>query len=436
MKTSEIPPLEQRTLGERRPKSRLLGWVVAIVIILAVAGYFLLRTRKPESDSTSGAPSAARGGAGMGAGRGPGRGGRGGGLVPVSTATATTGDMRVYLSALGSVTALNTVTVKSRADGELLKVHFKEGQLVQVGDLLAEIDPRAYQVALEQAQGQLIRDSAVLENARRDLERYRNAQEAVTQQQIDTAASTVAQYTGTVKADQGAVNNYQLQLSYCRVTAPISGRIGLKLVDQGNLVSASSSTGLAVITEEQPIAVVFSIPEDALPAVRKAWDSGNEISVEAFDRSMSTRLTSGKLFAIDNQIDLASGTVRLKAVFQNEDHALFPNQFVNVRMPTEVLKDVVIVPTSSVQIATTSRFVFVVKSDSTVERRNVTVTRSEGERTVIGQGLASGETVVTQGLDSLQNGAKVVVNPAATTTTEKSGPPADGTRRRGQKKAP
>lgn len=403
--------------AESSSSSSTFWWVSALLVIaLAVGGYFYFK--KPAGDDASAGAGGAGGamtkgggpggpGGGFG-GKGGGRGGRfgGGGPVPVSTATVATGELRIYLSALGTVTAMNTITVKSRADGELKKIHFTEGQLVKAGDLLAEIDPRQYQVALEQAEGQLARDTALLENAKRDLERYRNAKEAVTQQQIDSAAASVAQYTGSVRADQGSVDNYKLQLSYCRVTAPITGRVGLKLVDQGNLVRAGDQTGLVVIAQEEPITVAFSVPEDNLPQIRKALAEERELTVDALDRGMQTRLAKGKVLAVDNQIDAATGTVRIKALFSNEDHRLFPNQFVNVRMLTEVIDNAMMVPSSAVQISTTSRFVFVVKDD-TVERRNVTVGRTENEKTVITEGLTVGEVVVTEGLDRLQSGSKI-----------------------------
>ncbi len=419
--------------------SSTIWWVAAIVIALAVGGYFYFKKPAGDEAAAGGATAGATKGGGAGMPGGPGggggkRGGRfgGGGPVPVSTAPVAAGELRIYLSALGTVTAMNTITVKSRADGELKKIHFTEGQLVQAGDLLAEIDPRQYQVALEQAEGQLARDTALLENAKRDLERYRSAKEAVTSQQVDAAAASVAQYAGSVRVDQASVNNYKLQLSYCRVLAPITGRIGLRLVDQGNLVRAGDQTGLCVITQETPITVAFSIPEDNLPQIRKALDAGKELSVDALDRGMSTRLAEGKLLAVDNQIDAATGTVRIKALFPNEDHRLFPNQFVNVRMLTEVQENALLVPSSAVQLSTTSKFVFIVKPDDTVERRDVVVGRTEGEKTVVIKGLAVGDVVVTEGLDRLQSGAKIA--PRTPPPAAKAGADAGGDRKKGGKK--
>jgi multidrug efflux system membrane fusion protein len=248
---------------------------------------------------------------------------------------------------------------------------------------------------------------ALLENVRRDVERYENAKEAVTQQQIDTSKANLAQYEGIVRADQASVENFKLQLSYCRVTAPISGRAGLRLVDKGNMIRASDP-GIVVIAQEQPISVVFSIPEDSLPQVRRSIAAGRELAVDAYDRGMKTRLASGVLFAVDNQIDATTGTVKLKAQFTNDDHGLFPNQFVNIRMLTEVQENVTLIPNSAIQLSGTTRFVFVVKPDETVERRTVTVGRTEGEKTVVTEGLAPSEVVVTEGLDRLQSGSKVM----------------------------
>ena len=366
-------------------------WFVAIigVVVAAIVFFSQNATRSTERAGRRFGP----GGAGQ--------------PTPVASIAAEKGDLPIYLNALGTVTAFNTVTVRSRADGELLKIHFSEGQRVKAGDLLAEIDPRSYQVALEQAEGQLARDKALLENARRDYERYQNAQAAVTQQQIDTAKSTVAQYVGAIQADQGAVDNDKLQLSYCRVTAPISGIVGLRLIDQGNLVHASDATGIAVITQDDPIAMVFNIPEDNLPQVREALAGGQKLAVEAYDRAMEKRLAVGEVLALDNQIDTNTGTVRIKALFANTDHELYPNQFVNVRMLVEILRGVVLIPNSAIQINSQSRFVFVVKPDGTVERRTIKVSRSEGDKSAISDGLALGEIVVTDGLDRLQDGSRV-----------------------------
>lgn len=387
--------------GADAPRRKSWAWLVVLgAIAISVGAFFVLRPKAPET------PAGMGGMGGMGAARRAGA--MGGRPSPVTTVTAKKAELNVYVSALGSVTPLNTATVRSRADGELLKLHFTEGQQVKAGDLLAEIDPRSYQVALQQAEGQLQRNRASLENARLDLTRYESAREAVTQQQIDAARSTVAQLEGTVKGDEGSVASYRLQLSYCRVVAPIDGRVGLRKVDVGNLVRASDTTGLVVITQEQPIAVVFSIPEDSLSAVSKAHASGATIAVEAYDRGMKEKLAVGRLVAIDNQIDVTTGTVKIKAVFPNEDRSLFPNQFVNVRVLVSAQKDAIVVPSSSIQVSGQNRFVFAVIGGETVERRAVVVGASEGENVAIIKGVNPGEPVVVEGLDRLQDGAKVM----------------------------
>ncbi len=335
--------------------------------------------------------------------------------VSVATVAAGKGDLHVFLTGLGTVTPLNTVTVRSRASGELVKIHFTEGQLVQAGELLAEIDPRAYQAALEQAEGQLARDQAQLDDARLDLARYQNAEVAVTQQQIDTAKATVAELAGAVRADQGAADNDRLQLSYCQITAPIAGRAGLKLVDQGNLIQTTDTTGIVVLTQEQPISVVFSLPEDNLPELRSALAAGRTLPVQAYDRAQKNLLATGTLIAIDNQIDSTTGTVRLRALFPNDDHGLFPNQFVNARLLIDLQQGVILVPNSAIQPGAQTNSVFVVKSDETgstaVERRTVKTGLTEGEKTAILAGLAAGEVVASDGLDKLQDGSKVIAHP-------------------------
>jgi multidrug efflux system membrane fusion protein len=342
-----------------------------------------------------------------------GKGGKGGRLIlptSISTATVAPGDLEIRVSALGLVKALNTVTVRPRVEGQLMEVRFTEGQAVKAGDPLAEIDARPYEVQLQQAEGQLARDRAALANAKLDLRRYQDAAEAVTRQQLDSATALVAQLEGTVKADEGTVANARLQLGYCHVTAPIGGSVGLRAVDAGNVVSQNDPAGLVVITQLQPISVVFGVPEGDIPAVRYAVSRGSVLRVEAFDRDGKQVLATGDLSALDNQIDASTGTLRLRAQFANADRRLFPNQFVNVRLTVENRKGVLLAPTSSVQISDKDRFVFVVNPDDTVTRRTVRTGAVDGLNTEILEGVAAGEVIAADGLDRLQTGSKVVVS--------------------------
>ena len=329
--------------------------------------------------------------------------------VPVVVAPARTRDMGVYLNGLGNVTAYQSVTVKSRVDGQLMSVLYKEGQLVAAGDRLAQIDPRPFQVQLEQAEGQMARDEALLKNARLDLERFRLllSQDSIASQQVDTQAALVRQYEGVVKMDQGAIDNAKLQLTYCRITAPLAGRVGLRLVDPGNIVHASDTTGLVVITEIQPIAVLFTIAEDSLPAVLDKLRQGRTLPVDAYDREMRRKVSSGSLLTVDNQIDSTTGTVRLKAQFPNTDLGLFPNQFVNARLQVDVKRGAVVVPAVAVQRGTGGTFVYVLKPDKTVTARKVKLGVEDGTDVAIEQGLSVNEQVVVDGADRLREGAPV-----------------------------
>ncbi len=407
-----VDPKLRRPEPSSPPKSRSRLWVTLVIIVVTAIGLWVIFRPKPAA-TTGASPVGEAAGPGGSGGSHSGRGGAGAFArmpVTVNVEAAKQADLPNYVTALGTVTALNTAIVHARVNGQLNKVNFEEGQDVKQNDVLAEIDPRPFQVALEQAQGQLIRDQATLENAKLDLQRYQNAQEAVTQQQIDTAKSAVAQDEGAVKADEGAVANAQLNLSFCQVIAPIDGRVGLRQVDIGNLVSTTDPNGIVVITQVKPIAIRFSVPEDSLPAINKAVSAGGPpLKAEVSDRSFKHPLATGQLVAIDNQIDTTTGTVRLKAVAPNEDLALFPNQFVNVRLLVSVQKNATLIPTSAIQINGNDRFVYVVKEDSTVERRTVKTGNSEGLYTAINDGVSPGEKVVTDGLDRLQNGMKVSV---------------------------
>jgi multidrug efflux system membrane fusion protein len=339
----------------------------------------------------------------------------GGRVVSVVAIPARTGDMPVYLDGLGTVSAINTVTVRSRVDGQLVAVGYREGQLVRQGDLLAQIDPRPFQVALQQQEGQYAKDEAALKNARLDLKRYQVliAQDAVPRQQLDTQAATVNQLEATLKTDAAQVANARLNLTYSRITSPITGRVGLRLVDAGNMVHASDANGLVVITQLQPIAVVFTLPADQLQSVMAGMARGDRLRVEAWDRDRKKMLDQGTLEAVDNQVDDTTGTVRLKGVFSNEGYALFSNQFVNARLLVDTLHGSVIIPTAALQRSPQGTYVWVVKPDSTADMRTVEVEHGEGEDTALRSGVAAGEPVVTDGVDNLQPGAKVTTGPPA-----------------------
>jgi membrane fusion protein, multidrug efflux system len=329
--------------------------------------------------------------------------------VPVTVTRAVHEDMPVYLVGLGSATPLNTVSVKSRIDGQLVQVAYREGQHVNKGDLLALIDPRPYEVALSQAQAQLFKDQAQLHDAQLNYERFKDLLEqsgAMSQQQVDTQKATVAQFEGAVRTDQAQIDNAKLNLSYCHITSPIAGRVGLRQVDPGNMVHASDANPLLVVTQLQPITVIFTLPEDQLPAVAKRMKSGT-LSVEAYSRDDQTKLATGKLLTIDNQIDQTTGTGRLKAEFPNDGDALWPNQFVNVHLLLEMRKNTIVVPAAAVQRGPQGTFVYAVKSDNTVEVRPVTVALTQNNLSAISQGLESTDTVVTDGQDKLQAGTRI-----------------------------
>ena len=331
--------------------------------------------------------------------------------VPVVSAIARKGDLVLALTGLGTVTPTDTVTVRSRVDGQINRVLFREGQLVQQGETLVEIDPRPFQVQLMQAEGQMAKDQAAAKNARMDLERYQSlAQQGIlAKQQLDAQVSTVNQFEASLKADQAQVESAKLNLTYSRVAAPISGRVGLRLVDQGNVVHANDTTGLAVVVPVQPITVLFTIPADSIQRVLKKRNAGEVLVVEAYDRDLKNRLAVGTLTAIDNQVDSTTGTVRLKALFENKDTALFPNQFVNARLLVDTLHGVTLIPTAAIQRSPQGDFVYVVKPDSTVEMRMVEVQEMEGDGAAIRSHLNPGEVVVTDGLERLKPGSKVVI---------------------------
>jgi membrane fusion protein, multidrug efflux system len=331
--------------------------------------------------------------------------------VPVVGTPARIGDLGIYQTGLGTVVPISTVTVRSRVDGQLLSVGFREGQTVHKGDLLAEIDPRPFEVQLLQAQGQLAKDESALANAKLDLERYRTliATDSIPRQQLDTQAATVSQSEAALKSDQAQIESAKLNLTYSRITAPFSGVVGLRLVDPGNMVHATDPNGLVVITQQQPISVVFTIPADQLSPVLVQLRSGHKLQVEAWDHDLQQKLGDGSVVAVDNQIDATTGTVRIKAIFPNQDFVLYPNQFVNARLLVSTLQKALLLPTAALQRGPQSTYVYVVKSDSTIELRNVTVQQSDGQTAAIRGGIKPGEVVIVDGLDKLQPGTMVAV---------------------------
>jgi multidrug efflux system membrane fusion protein len=381
--------------GFTRPSTRrwYQRWWVWVLVV-CVAGVFIY-SHLGRTSKTAGAPS--------GTGKNLAQ------RVPVTAIPAQKGDIGVYLTGLGSVSPLRTVTVKSRVDGELMRVLYKEGQIVKEGQLLAEIDPRPYQAQLTQAEGQMIRDKAQLANAKLDMKRYRilNSQDSIAEQQYATQKSLVHQLEGTVKLDQGQIDNAKLQLVYAKITAPVSGRIGLRQVDPGNIIHATDTTGLAVITQLEPITVIFTIPEDNLPEVYTKFKAGERLPVYAYNREQTKRLSSGYLRSLDNQIDPSSGTIKLRAEFANKDHMLFPNQFVNARLLLETRHGAILVPTAVIQRSPQGPFVYLVKPDHTVTVRQVRLGPTEGDQTAIDEGLSPGDLVVLEGAERLREGSKV-----------------------------
>ncbi|TPG64038.1 MdtA/MuxA family multidrug efflux RND transporter periplasmic adaptor subunit [Ewingella americana] len=386
-------------------KSPLRFLIILLVLIITALGIGYFYVSHPNSHSikadTPNATNAAR----------PGGGRRNMPLPPVQAAMATEKSVPQYLSGLGTVTASNTVTLRSRVDGQLMALHFTEGQQVKTGDLLAEIDPRPYQVVLTQALGQLNKDQATLDNARRDLTRYQQLVKTnlISRQELDTQQSLVRQSEGAVAVDQGAVDSAKLQLTYSKITSPIDGRVGLKQVDIGNIISSSDTTGIVVLTQTQPIDVIFTLPEASISTIVQSQQTGQPLSVEAWDRTNQHQLTQGTLLTLDNQIDVTTGTIKLKARFDNQDNALFPNQFVNARLKIGTLQNAVVVPTAAVQMGNDGHFVWIVDSDKKVSKHIITTGMQDSQQTVVIAGLSAGENVVTDGIDRLTEGATVEV---------------------------
>ncbi|WP_047250209.1 MdtA/MuxA family multidrug efflux RND transporter periplasmic adaptor subunit [Chromobacterium subtsugae] len=388
-------------------KSNRLPLVIAVIAVIG-GGWWWHQHSKSAKDAAANA--------------------KGGAPMAVGVTAARTLDAPLQLNALGTVNSTYTVTVRSRVDGQLDKVHFEEGQLVKQGQLLAELDPRPYLAALTQAQGQLLRDQALLQNAQLDLARYRQllAQNSISKQQVDTQDALVKQYQGTVKLDQGSVDNAKLQLDYSRVTAPVAGRVGLRQVDPGNIVHASDANGVVVITQTQPINVVFAIPEVSLSQVLQAAADNKQLKVEAWDRDNKHKLADGVLLAMDNQLNTSTGTINIKAKFANEKQALFPNQFVNVNLQLGVRKNAIVVPTAAVQLGKAGSYVYTVGSDSTVSVSKVAVGPASGDVTIIESGLRAGQQVVIDGVDKLRNGAKVKVIDRAAQSQEAAAAASEG----------
>jgi len=430
-----LPAAEHNRLRPSPPTpGKSYWWVWLIIAAVVGVGGYLIYTKVVESR----AAAAGTGGTG-------GKNGIAGRAVPVVAEPARRGDMPIYLNGLGTVTPITTDSIHSRVDGELIKVAYTEGQIVHHdptfndskkgdldhfdqdhSDLLVQIDPRLYQVQLEQGKGQLERDQALLSNAKLDLARFQSLhdQKALTDQQLDTQKALVQQYEGTIVIDNSAIHNAQLQLFYCTIRTPITGRVGIRLVDEGNIVHATDTNPIAVITQLQPITVIFTLPEDNIPQVTEKSPDGTGLTVVAWDRDFKTQLGTGNLQAIDNQVDPGSGTIRLRAQFTNETSNLFPSQFVNARLLVDTLKNVVLCPTAAVQRSPASTFVYVVKSDDTVEMRTVVAGATEGADTAITSGLNPGEMVVTDGVDKLVSGSKV-------TTRAPGGPGGKGKGARG-----
>jgi membrane fusion protein, multidrug efflux system len=380
------PPAPDSPVKEGGPKKHpYLVWVaVLVLLVLGIVVYRMRSSSVAASKSKDSTPSAISVG-----------------VIPVQKR-----DVPFYVTGLGSVTAFNTVTVHSRIDGQIMKIYFQEGQFVKEGDVLAEIDPRPYQVALDQAEGQLAKDVASQNDAKVDLSRYQQLWQegVVARQQLDTQQATVGQFDGSIQSDKAQIDNEKLQLTYSRITSPINGRVGLRLVDVGNIVHATDTNGILVITQVQPIAVIFTLPEDTLPQVVTEMKK-RQLTVEAYSRDNNTKLAEGKLLTIDNQIDQTTGTVKLKSQFDNQDQSLWPNQFVNVRLFLSVQKDAIVIPTAAIQNGAQGAFVYAVGPDNKAQVRTIQVDFAQGNISVIRQGLNPGEEIVIDGADKLRDGA-------------------------------
>jgi multidrug efflux system membrane fusion protein len=437
--TNSIPPTIEPPVARKRG---FAGWLVALIVLLGGAGagyYYTLGPGKTDAaakgDAAGGAPGGAAAGGTPAGGPAGGRGGRfgGGGPTPVVPALVRKAAIDVRLTALGTVTPRNSVVVRTRVDGPLLRVLFKEGEIVKKGQLLAEIDPAPLKAALDQVEGQLARDQALLQNAFVDLDRYKGlmATESIPKQQYDTQQATVRQYQGTVLTDRAQVEAARLQLSYTRIVSPLTGQVGLRQIDPGNIVKAGDANGLVSVTQMDPITVVASIPENQVAALRSRMRDEAVVPVEAWDSSLKTRLAAGKLLSTDNQIDSATGTLKLKAEFPNPEGVLFPNQFVNVRVQLGQEAEALVIPQAAVQRGAQGTYVYVVNAESVVNLRVITLGTADGDRVAVKSGLKEGERVVVDGADRLREGAKVELLDRFATPAGKG--PGEG-RRRGEGK--
>lgn len=399
------PPASQKEQVPRTHRSHAWIWIL-LVVVLAIAALIYYRRQQAAAEAAKAKAAAANR------------------SVPITTGTVRQGPIGIYINALGTVTPVYTATITSRVDGQIFSVNYREGQMVRKGDVLVEIDPRPYQAALTQAQGTLAHDEALLSEARIDLDRYQLAfnRNAIAKQQLDDQNQTVRQYEGSVKNDQGTVASAATNLDYATIKAPIDGRVGLRLLDPGNIVTSGSTTPLVVITQLQPITVIFSVAEDYLPQIQKQLRLGNKMSVEALDRAQQTKLATGSLLTLDNQVDTTTGTVRLKAIFPNQDLSLFPSQFVNARLLVDTQQKANLVPAAAIQRNAQGTFVYVIKPDQTATMQTITVGTSDAGLTAV-EGLQPGDEIAITGFDKLQDGAKVKVSngPGGTSTPPNNG---------------
>ncbi|MEQ4922281.1 MdtA/MuxA family multidrug efflux RND transporter periplasmic adaptor subunit [Proteus hauseri] len=404
-------------MNKNKNAKKRLSLIIALIVIAAgAAAYWQFnssKTAKPDAKGAQAQTSTQTNRGTSGSRRPP--------LPPVQVATSVQEDVPQFLSALGTVRATNSVTVTSRVEGQLMALHFTEGQQVKQGDLLAEIDSRPFEVQLAQAKGQLAKDQATLANARLDLARYQKLAKTnlVSQQELDNQVALVKQSEASLRIDEATISNAQLQLTYSKITAPISGRVGLKQVDVGNYISGGSSTPIVVINQMDPVDVLFTLPEQELNRVIQARKTNAELSVTAFDRNNQYELAQGKLFSVDNQIDAATGTIKLKARFPQQENTLFPNQFVNIRLYVKTLEKAVVIPNAALQMGNEGHFVWAVDEENKVSKLRVEVALQNAEKVVIASGLSANQRVVTDGVDRLTQGAKVdIVTPAAPKSKE------------------